>query len=91
MFKDRIGLPRLGFLLAVPMIVQSGVLEAAQRVFGDIGPAFYGLRTSLMTLLLMALLRIKNPESLKRNSCRRAGQVTDSAEDDGQTASVADR
>jgi len=65
LFKDRTGLARLGVLLAVPLIVQSGVLQAAQRVYGDIGPAFYGLRTSLMALLFMALLRIKNPESLK--------------------------
>ncbi len=68
LFKDRIGLSRVGVLLAVPLIVQSGVLEAAQEVYGDLGPAFYGLRTSLMTLLFLALLRIKNPESLKRHS-----------------------
>ena len=65
LFKDRVGLSRVGVLLAIPLIVQSGVLDAARRVYGDIGPAFYGLRTSLMTLLFMALLRIKNPESLK--------------------------
>ena len=65
LFADRIGLSRLGVLLAVPLIVQSGVLEAARRVYGDIGPAFYGLRTSLMALLFIALLRIRNPESLK--------------------------
>ncbi len=66
LFKTRLGLSRVGVLLAVPLIVQSGVLQAARQVYGDIGPAFYGLRTSLMTLLFMALLRIKNPESLKR-------------------------
>lgn len=66
LFKDRVGLSRLGVLLAVPLIVQSGVLDAARSVHGDIGPAFYGLRTSLMTLLFMGLLRIKNAESLKR-------------------------
>jgi len=65
LFADRTGLARVGVLLAVPLIVQSGVLQAARQVYGDIGPAFYGLRTSLMALLFMALLRIKNPESLK--------------------------
>ncbi len=65
LFADRVGLPRLGVLLTVPLIVQSGVLQAARQVYGDIGPAFYGLRTSLMALLFMALLRIRNPESLK--------------------------
>ena len=75
LFKDRVGLGRVGVLLAVPLIVQSGVLDAARRVYGDIGPAFYGLRTSLMTLLFMALLRIKNPESLKCHSPADLGWV----------------
>ncbi len=64
-FANRSGLARVGALLVVPLIVQSGVLQAARQVYGDIGPAFYGLRTSIMALLFMALLRIKNPESLK--------------------------
>src|SRR5262249_50256088 len=34
-------------------------------LYGEIGPAFYGLRTTLLTLLFMALLRIKRPEHLK--------------------------
>ncbi len=66
LFKDRTGLSRVGVLLAVPLIVDSGVLEAARKTYGHIGPAFFGLRSSLMTLLFMALLRIKNPENLKR-------------------------
>ncbi len=66
LFKDRIGVGQVGVLLAVPLIVESGVLEAARKAFDHIGPAFFGLRTSLMTLLFMALLRVKNPESLKR-------------------------
>jgi len=36
----------------------------------SLGPAFYGLRTSLLTLLLMALWRIKRPEA-SRNTRRR--------------------
>src|SRR5208283_5143083 len=46
---------------------------AHRKLYGEIGPAFYGLRTTLLTLLLMALLRIKRPEHLKdtRPSCVR--------------------
>ncbi len=40
----------------------------AQRVYGSIGPAFYGLRTTVVALLLLALLRIKRPEGLKEHS-----------------------
>ena len=60
--------PRAGVLLALPAIVQSGVLDCAREVYGGIGPAFYGLRTSILALLLMALLRIKRPEGLKEHS-----------------------
>ena len=37
-----------------------------RKLYGEIGPAFYGLHTTLLTLLLMALLRIKRPEHLKK-------------------------
>jgi hypothetical protein len=42
---------------------------------GSIGPAFYGLRTSMVTLLLLALLRIKRPEALKEYSPPALGRV----------------
>lgn len=58
-------LPHVGVLLALPLIVQSGLFVEAKRLYGDIGPAFYGLRTSLLVLVIMALLRIKRPENIK--------------------------
>lgn len=67
--------PHAGVLLAVPALVHSGVFEIARRVYGSIGPAFYGLRTTLLTLLLMALLRIKRPEGLKEVSPVDLGRV----------------
>jgi len=39
------------------------------------GPAFYGLRTTLLTLLLMALLRIKRPEHLKEKDPAAFGRL----------------
>ncbi len=68
-------LPGLGALLAIPALVDSGVLSIARQMYGSIGPAFYGLRTTLVTLLLMALLRIKRAEGLKEHSPRHLGQV----------------
>jgi transposase len=56
---------RDGVLLALPVLVASGVFDCAKKIYGSLGPAFYGLRTSLLTLLLMALWRIKRPEALK--------------------------
>jgi prepilin-type processing-associated H-X9-DG protein len=49
--------------------------ECAQKIYGSLGPAFYGLRTSLLTLLLMALWRIKRPEGLKEYSPQDLGRV----------------
>jgi transposase len=64
-FRSEPRVPGAGVLLAVPALVQSGVFDCAQEIYGGIGPAFYGLRTTTLALLLMALLRIKRPESLK--------------------------
>ncbi len=61
------GLPRAGVLAAIPALVSSGIFEIANRVYGSMGPGFYGLRSCLVILLLMALLRIKRPEALKEH------------------------
>jgi len=61
--------------LALPVLVASGLFECAQKIYGGLGPAFYGLRTSLLTLLLMALWRIKRPEGLKEYSPQDLGRV----------------
>ncbi len=75
LFGSSRAVPRAGVLLALPVLVASGVFACAQQVYGTLGPAFYGLRTSIMTLLLMALWRIKRPEGLKEHSPQDLGQV----------------
>lgn len=75
LFGSANAVPRAGVLLAIPVLVVSGVLECAQKIYGTLGPAFYGLRTSLLTLLLMALWRIKRPEGLKEHSPQDLGRV----------------
>jgi DNA-binding CsgD family transcriptional regulator len=67
--------PGVGVLLAIPALVDSGVLTVAREIYTGLGAAFYGLRTTLVTLLLMALLRVKRPEGLKERSPRQLGQV----------------
>ena len=73
--SSAIAVPRAGVLLALPALVSSGVFACAQQTYGSLGPAFYGLRTSLLTLLLMALWRIKRPEGLKEYSPQDLGRV----------------
>jgi DNA-binding CsgD family transcriptional regulator len=75
LFGSATAVPRAGVLLALPVLIASGVFDCAQQIYGDLGPAFYGLRTSLLTLLLMALWRIKRPEGLKEYSPQDLGRV----------------
>ena len=75
LFGSAAAVPRAGVLLALPVLIASGVFKCAQKIYGSLGPAFYGLRTSLLTLLLMALWRIKRPEALKEYSPADLGRV----------------
>lgn len=75
LFAPATQVPGAGVLLAIPALVESGVFRIVAEIYGTIGPAFYGLRTTFATLLLMALLRIRRPESLKEHSPRALGRV----------------
>jgi len=75
LFGSGTGLVRAGVLLALPALIQGGIFACAQKIYGSLGPSFYGLRTSLLTLLLMALWRIKRPEGLKEHSPAELGRV----------------
>ena len=74
-FGNAQAVPGAAVLSALPVLVASGVFRIAHKVYGEIGPAFYGLRTTLLTLLLMALWRIQRPEALKEHDPRTLGRV----------------
>lgn len=65
LFASVANVPRAGVLLAIPALVSSGLLTIARNIYGSLGPAFYGLRTTLVAYVLLALLRIPRPETLK--------------------------
>jgi len=75
LFRDGERVPRAGVLLALPAIAQSGLVDVAREVYGSIGPAFYGLRTTMVTLVFLALLRIKRPEALKEHAPPELGRL----------------
>jgi hypothetical protein len=75
LFASGCDLPYAGVLLAVPGLVASGVLAEARRLYPNIGPAFYGPRTTLVVVILLALLRLKRPEHLKEFSPPDLGRV----------------
>ncbi len=68
LFGDRPCLRRAGVLLAIPLLVGSGLLEAFSKTYHSLGPAFYGLRSTVVVLFLSALLRIKRPEHFKESN-----------------------
>ncbi|MBI1846042.1 MAG: hypothetical protein HYR86_03600, partial [Candidatus Rokubacteria bacterium] len=53
-----------GALCALPALVHLGLPTVGERVYGRLQHGFYGLRTILLTLALMALLRVRSPEQL---------------------------
>jgi transposase len=75
LFADADELPRAGVLLAVPLLARHGLVEVFLDVYGSLGPAFYGLRTTVVTLFLFALLRIKRPEQLKEYRPDHLGRI----------------
>jgi DNA-binding NarL/FixJ family response regulator len=75
LFAASESLPGAGVLLAVPALVASGLLSVARQVYGSIGPAFYGLRTTLVAYVLLVLLRIPRPEMLKEYAPPDLGRV----------------
>ena len=74
-FRDGSQVPGVGVLLALPCLIDSALLQIARKLYGGIGPAFYGLRTTLLTLVLMALLRIQRPEHLKERDPAAFGRL----------------
>lgn len=74
-FRDGSQVPGVGVLLAIPALLESGLLRISRKLYGEIGPAFYGLRTSLLTLLFMALLRVQRPEHLKEQDPAALGRL----------------
>jgi prepilin-type processing-associated H-X9-DG protein len=75
LFEDATAVPGAGVLFALPLLVHSGIFRIARKLYGGIGPAFYGLRTTLLVLLLMTLLRIKRPEWLKERDPASLGRL----------------
>ena len=75
LFGDRPCLRQAGVLLAVPLLVESQLLDVFSTVYHSIGPAFYGLRTTVVVFFLCALLRIKRPENMKEHNPQELGHI----------------
>src|SRR5207245_101832 len=75
LFAAAAAVPRAGVLLAVPLLERHGLVNVFGQVYESLWPAFYGLRTIVVTLFLSALLRLKRPEHLKEYRPEDLGRI----------------
>jgi hypothetical protein len=59
------GVAHAGVLLALPAMLGEGLLSVAEQVYAPLKQGFYGLRSTLLCLVILALLRIKSIEQLR--------------------------
>ena len=74
-FGDCEGVAGLGVLLALPALVSTGVFEVATQIFSGFGAAFYGVRSVMTCLSLMALLRVRRAEHLSHGNPQMLGRL----------------
>jgi hypothetical protein len=65
-FTQGAQLPLVGLLLALPTLEATGLLEVAEATYGRLKNGFYGLRSVLLTLVWLALLREPRAEGATR-------------------------
>ncbi|MEK7717618.1 MAG: putative transposase, partial [Pseudomonadota bacterium] len=64
-FEASSSVANAGALLALPAMLQLGLLDVGEKVYGSLSNGFYGLRSTLLCMGFMALLRIRNPERMQ--------------------------
>ena len=64
-FEPAMAVANAGAFMALPALLESGLLDAAESVYGRLKNGFYGLRSTVLCLGFMALLRIKSPERMQ--------------------------
>jgi len=67
-FRAAAAVPGAGVLLAVPALLEQGLLDIGVDVYRGLRNGFFGLRSVLLTFAFMALLRIKTPEQLTEHA-----------------------
>lgn len=64
-----------GVLLGLALLSETHLLGEARQVYGRLKNAWYGLRGLLLTLVVMALLRIKRAEQIKQHDPASLGRL----------------
>jgi len=74
-FAPARGVPVAGVLLGLALLSTTGLMEEARGVYDSLKNGWYGLRATIWTLFVMALLRIRRPEQVKGVDPAALGQV----------------
>jgi len=74
-FVSAEGVRGAGVLLGLALLGETHLMEEARVVYGRLKNAWYGLRSLLWTLIVMALLRVKRPEQIKFQDPVNLGRV----------------
>jgi len=74
-FQSADGVPCAGALLGLALLGETHLLEEARAVYGQLKPGWYGLRSLIWTLVVLALVRIKRPEQIKNHDPADLGRV----------------
>ena len=74
-FTPAAKVPYAGLLLALPALAGTGLLGAARSVYGRMRNGFYGLETTLLVLVFLALLREPRAEGATRVPPAALGRV----------------
>ncbi len=64
-FTPSLSVANAGALFALPAMLELGLLDVGEKVYGSLRNGFYGLRSTLLCFGFMALLRIRNPERMQ--------------------------
>jgi len=65
-FTEGAGLPRLGALLILPALEATGLIDAAHEVYRHMRNGFYGLTSTILTMVFLALAREPRAEGATR-------------------------
>ena len=74
-FTPAEGVSGAGVLLALPALLEQGLIDVGKSVYGGLSNGFFGLRSVLLTFAFMALLRIKTPEQLTEHAPGELGML----------------
>ena len=74
-FQSADGVPNAGALLGLALLEETHLLEEARAVYSRLKNGWYGLRSLVWTLVVMALVRIKRAEQIKHHDPAGLGRV----------------